>query len=34
MGLFACVAATAFAGALAYGVVYARGKWLEAGKSS
>lgn len=34
LSLFACVAATAFAGALAYGAVYARGRWIEAGKSS
>jgi Na+-driven multidrug efflux pump len=34
LSLFACVAATGFAGALAYGVVYARGKWIEAGKAS
>jgi hypothetical protein len=34
LSLFACVAATGFAGALAYGVVYTRGKWIEAGKSS
>ena len=28
LGLFQCVAATAVAGAFAYGAVYSRGKWL------
>lgn len=31
VGLFECIAATAFAGAVAYGWVYARGKWLLGG---
>ncbi len=31
LGLFGCVAATAFVGALAYAAVYARGGWLGAG---
>ena len=33
LGLFQCVAATAFAGALAYGAVYLRGHWVAEGRA-